>query len=30
VRSPRYHLWNAAIALTLFTGYVLLLFVRLR
>ena len=30
VRSPRYQLWNAGVALALFVGYVLLLFVRLR
>jgi hypothetical protein len=30
VRSARYHLWNAIVALGLFVGYVLLLFVRLR
>ena len=30
VRGARYHLWNAVVALTLFVGYVLMLFVRLR
>lgn len=30
VRNARYQLWNAAIALALFVGYVVLLFLRLR
>jgi len=30
VGSARYQLWNAIVALGLFVGYVLLLFVRLR
>ena len=30
VRNERYHLWNAALALALFVGYVVLLFLRLR